>query len=168
MVQGYHVACEATGPEHRGPHHCVAGCQDSRSTRSEPTARYRRLPTVYYRLLPAITALVRRRKLLVPLEQFRLSARERDLLAPDHHVLHTRRELERVARPNDDVGYLPGLERAVAIRNPEDLGRRQGHRLQRLIPRHTVGDRVPGLLAQVARVVRIGLEQRDFHTGLEQ
>src|SRR5688572_3034358 len=47
-----------------------------------------------------------RRQLLVPLEQLRLPAREGDLLAPNQHMLHARRELERVSRPDDDIRHL--------------------------------------------------------------
>src|SRR5881296_2389341 len=94
--------------------------------------------TAHYRLVPPITALVARGKFPVPLEQLRLPAGERDLLAPNEHVLHARRELERVSRPDHDIGHLAGLERAVAIRHTEDLRRSQGHGAQRLVPRHAI------------------------------
>src|SRR2546426_10903582 len=106
--------------------------------------------TALSRLLPPSSALVRRWQPLVPLEQFRLPALERDLLASNQHVLHARRELERVARPDDDIGHLPRLERAVAIRHAEDLRRRQRDGAERLAPRPAVGHGGPGLLAQVA------------------
>src|SRR5436309_14486120 len=122
--------------------------------------------TAHYRLVPPITALVARWKFPVPLEQLRLPALERARLAPNRHVLHARRELERVARPDDDIGHLPRLERPVAIRHAEDLRRRQGDGAERLVPRHAVGHGVPGLLAQVARLVRVGLEERNGHTSL--
>src|SRR5207247_194893 len=114
----------------------------------------------------ALCRLVGRWQFLIPLQQLRLPALERDLLAPNQHVLHTRRELERVSRPDDHVRHLPRLERAVAVRHSEDLRRRQRHGAQRLVPGHAVGDGVPRLLAQVARLVRVGLEQRDLHAGL--
>ena len=83
-------------------------------------------------------------------------------------MLHHRPELERIARPHDDVGDLPRLEGAVALRHAEDLGRRQGHRPQRLVPRHAIRHRIPRLLAQVAGVVSVGLEERDLHPGARQ
>src|SRR5438128_9109828 len=103
--------------------------------------------TAWYRPLPPITALVARRQFLIPLQQLRLPALQRDLLAPNQHALHTRRELERVSRPDDHVRHLSRLERAVAVRHSEDLRRLQRHGAQRLVPGHAVGDGVPRLLA---------------------
>src|SRR5438093_13369912 len=77
---------------------------------------------------------VARRQLLVPLEQLRLPALERDLLAANQHVLHARREFERVSRPDDEIAHLPRLERAVAIGHPEYLPWRRRHTAQRLLP----------------------------------
>src|SRR5947208_838173 len=119
--------------------------------------------TALYRLLPP---LVVRRQFPVPLQQLRLPALQGNLLPADEHVLDSGRELERIARPHDDIGDFARLERAVAIGHAENLGRRQRHRAQRLLPAHAVRHRVSGLLAQIARVVRVGLHQSDLHAGL--
>src|SRR3989442_11463091 len=118
--------------------------------------------------LPPPTALVLRRQRLVPLKQLRLPAPQRNLPPPNEYVLHRRRELERIPRPDHHVRHLPRLERAVAVADTEDLGGGERHRAGRLVPRHPVRHRVPGLLTQVARVVGVGLEQRDFHPPLRQ
>ena len=83
-------------------------------------------------------------------------------------MLDGRRELERIARPHDDVRHLARLQRAVAVRHSKGLGGRQRHRAQRLIPRHPVRHRVSRLLPQVPGVVRVGLQQDDFHPRARQ
>src|SRR3989441_11188302 len=123
-------------------------------------------PTASYRLLPPPTALVLGRQRLVPLKQLRLPAAQRNLPSPNEYVLHRRRELERIARPHHHVRHLPRLERAVAVADAEDLGGGERHRAERLVPPHPVRHGVPGLLTQVARVVGVGLEHRDFHPPL--
>src|SRR5436190_18522059 len=98
--------------------------------------------TAPYRLLPPPTAsyppyrLVFRRQRPIPLQQLRLPAPQRDLSPTDIHVLNACREIEGVASPDDDVRDFPGLERSVPVSHPENLGRRERHRPERLIPRH--------------------------------
>ena len=80
-------------------------------------------------------------------------------------MLDAGRELEGVAGPDHHVRHLADVERAVAVGHAEHFGGRQRHRAQCLVPRHAVGHGVAGLLAQVARVVGIGLEQGHLHAG---
>src|SRR2546422_11319089 len=112
--------------------------------------------------LPPPTALVLRRQRLVPLKQLRLPAPQRDLPPPNEYVLHRRRELERIPRPDHHVRHLPRLERAVAVADTEDLGGGERHRAERLVPRHPGRHGVPGLLTPGPGRLGVGLEERGF------
>src|SRR6266852_8218160 len=87
---------------------------------SYPTIRLADYPSVF------------RRQRLVPLEQLRLPAPQRDLPAADEHVDGGGGELEGIAGPHHDIRHFTGLERPVAIGHAEHFSGRERHRPQRL------------------------------------
>ena len=65
------------------------------------------------------------RQRLVPLLQHVLPRRVVHFAAANEDMLRLGRELERIATPDNDVRVLSWLQRADAIRDAEDFGRRQ-------------------------------------------
>src|SRR5690606_13690594 len=59
----------------------------------------------------------------VALEETLLAVVRGHLPPPDDDVLDRGRQFERIAGPDDDVGLLADLDRAVAVVHPPDAGR---------------------------------------------
>src|SRR5687768_3590208 len=102
-------------------------CRQNMRTLSMRNAR----KTAYCRT-PAAYALPpgHRLHVLVALEQAPLARVLGHLLPADEDVLRAGGQLERIARPDDDVGVLAGLEGAVAICNAPHACGYKGHCLE--------------------------------------
>ena len=104
----------------------------------------------------------------IPLEELPLTRIPRYLTSADEDLLGCRGQLERIARPDDEIRVLACLDRAIPIGDTPDArgAERDGAQGDGTI--EAVGNRIPHLLPQSPGSVRFERRERDVNTRFRQ